>query len=674
MPNRPMLDELELPLAQKIDSEHDQVLDRTDVPGLEGDFFASEGRRATRFTLSGVVSGGEAGEGLKKLRDKFGLATPVPFVSDISTATRVDEVLIEELGVREIAGRPERFEYALTLREFLPPPEPEVIPPPPPPPPPPPGLATSLEVKVEVVGEPDFDFSRVTVSGAGTTSAGATSSFTLDEDDRAGNLWLKKDIEPGRYTVTATAAADGMTGQAVADVVAGVDPNRVSILLQRGAKVGTAFVVHYRFDKSLVEPCLRHVLAEVVERVRSSPADEKLLIVGHTDKTGPASYNQSLSERRARGVFAYLTYGRDPAAAVKEWDQLRRAQTGPLTTINDGWGARQYQYMLQDLGYYAGRIDGEHGEVTTRAVRRFQGDHGLPETGFLNDATWRALIDAYMRQDRFDVPDEKFLRNANPDAGCDGGILKWLGSGEDDPVLNTENAWRPNRRTELLLVRVERLPCDAPRPATFNLPEPGAVAPTWCLGPDEGDRSCFLRRAGGAHQEPERILVQPAHQPAASVLLTLKFEDGSPAVDVPYVLIAPDGEFMDGEIGPPGNPRRGEPVPGQVGAAGSRAYAKPSGGVGVWTLEVQASVVARLREAPAGSGKGPVVCKRLAGNGEMDVVLSARPQSFEFVDAANVEQTLNRVVFGQPFRLRADIPGETRDEVEVEILSYLIKR
>ena len=56
--------------------------------------------------------------------------------------------------------------------------------------------------------------------------AGATSAFTLDEDDRAGNLWLENDIEPGRYTVTATAAADGMTGQAVADVVAGVDPNR----------------------------------------------------------------------------------------------------------------------------------------------------------------------------------------------------------------------------------------------------------------------------------------------------------------------------------------------------------------------------------------------------------------------------------------------------------------
>ena len=273
-----------------------------------------------------------------------------------------------------------------------------------------------------------------------------------------------------------------------------------------------------------------------------------------------------------------------------------------------------------------------------------------PTTGFLNDATWPALIDAYMRQDRFDVPDEKFLRNANPDAGCDGGILKWLGSGEDDPVLNTENAWRPNRRTELLLVRVERLPCDAPRPATFDLPEPGAVAPTWCLGPDEGDRSCFLRRAGGAHQEPERILVQPAHQPAASVLLTLKFEDGSPAVDVPYVLIAPDGEFMDGEIGPPGNPRRGEPVPGQVGAAGSRAYAKPSGGVGVWTLEVQASVVARLRRG-AGRERQGTGGMQAPGRERRD---GRRPQCPAPV--VRVRGRRQRRADPEPGRLRAAVP------------------
>ena len=56
-----------------------------------------------------------------------------------------------------------------------------------------------------------------------------------------------------------------------------------------------------------------------------------MLVVGHTDKTGLPNYNQSLSERRARSVFAYLTSGRDAAAkaaALKEWNTLRRRATG----------------------------------------------------------------------------------------------------------------------------------------------------------------------------------------------------------------------------------------------------------------------------------------------------------------------------------------------------------
>src|SRR6266542_1821712 len=116
------------------------------------------------MTLVVVMIGTEAGEQLKTLRLKFRTAEPVSFVSDIATATTVDKVLIEEFGVRELAGKPERFEYELTLREFLPPPPPEQEePPPPPPPPPPPAVETGiLVVEVNVAGDPNFDFSKVT--------------------------------------------------------------------------------------------------------------------------------------------------------------------------------------------------------------------------------------------------------------------------------------------------------------------------------------------------------------------------------------------------------------------------------------------------------------------------------------------------------------------------------
>ena len=116
---RPVLGGIELVLVQKIEIDGDQVLFSHSVPAMEGDFLQGLGSRARRMIIAGVLTGPEAGDGLKGLREKFMSAEPVPFVEDIATATKVDRVLIEEMGVREISGRPERFEYVFTLREFI---------------------------------------------------------------------------------------------------------------------------------------------------------------------------------------------------------------------------------------------------------------------------------------------------------------------------------------------------------------------------------------------------------------------------------------------------------------------------------------------------------------------------------------------------------------------------
>ena len=661
MPGRPVLDDLELELVQKIDSEQDNELVQTDVPGLDGDFLSNQGRRATSVTLTGVVAGEEARDKLKTLREKFSIAEPVPFVSDITTATKVDEVLIEEMGVRELAGRPNRFEYSFTLREFQPAPPPAqiIIPPPPPPPLP----ETCLEVTVIVEGDPNFDFSNVTVTVRGTTSNGE--AFNVQLTERNGNVWTKEDMPPGNYTAQAvTTVPTAMDGSTTVTVEDGVCPNPATIILRPGA-LGSTYIIHYRFDKAFVEPCLRHVLQEVVDRVRTGPADEKVVLVGHTDLVGSDQYNQSLSERRARGVFAFLTYGLDPAAAVSEWNELRRNQVSQ-PTINDAWGTRQYQYMLQDLGFYNHRIDGDHGPTTTEAVRRFQQSNGLPVTGFVDNTTWPVLIDAYLRQDTFSLPPEKFLKNCDPE------ILKWLGCGEKVPVINTQNAERRNRRTEIIFTRITQLSCEVPQPDTFNLPSPGVVGSGWCLGPgNPNQRGCFLRREGEVEAPDGRILVQPANPATIQPRGRMRFEDGTPAAGIRYVLIAPDGEFMDGEV--PSGARRGEPFEGITNPDGSFSYDRDKG-VGVFILEVQAAVLVRNEEDPPSAAKGNVVCKRLEGNAEFNVILTSRPTSFEFVDANDVNRTLDLVVFGQPFRIRADIPGENRDEITIELTSYLIRR
>src|SRR5260370_13267469 len=119
MPAKPMLDGFELQHVQEIECQEDEALARHGIPALEGDFLQDLGRRAVGVALTGVLASRDAGKNLKTLREKFKSGTPVPFVDDIATATTVDKMLIEEMNVREIAGKPERFEYALSLYEFI---------------------------------------------------------------------------------------------------------------------------------------------------------------------------------------------------------------------------------------------------------------------------------------------------------------------------------------------------------------------------------------------------------------------------------------------------------------------------------------------------------------------------------------------------------------------------
>lgn len=206
---RPMLGEIELQQVQKLDIEQEQVLTQHSVPALEGDFLQRLNRRATQVTLTGVLTGSEARDGLKSLRDKFRAAEPVSFVADITTATQVGQVLIEEMGVRELAGKPERFEYAFTLREFIPPPAVEEEEPPEIEEPENPAERIddevgTLIVEVNVEGQPDFDFSQVNVSVRGTQEDGTSFSRTLT--NRTDNVWTEEDMPAGEYTVEAIVA------------------------------------------------------------------------------------------------------------------------------------------------------------------------------------------------------------------------------------------------------------------------------------------------------------------------------------------------------------------------------------------------------------------------------------------------------------------------------------
>ncbi len=122
---RPMLDNLELPQVQEIAVVDRRVLAEHKPPGMEGSLLQNMGRRPSRLVLWGVATGPEALSFVEKLDEKFRAGKPLPYTSDIVKDAAIDQMLIEDLKLQELAGKPERFAYVLTLREFIKPIEPE---------------------------------------------------------------------------------------------------------------------------------------------------------------------------------------------------------------------------------------------------------------------------------------------------------------------------------------------------------------------------------------------------------------------------------------------------------------------------------------------------------------------------------------------------------------------
>ncbi|HEX8651030.1 MAG TPA: hypothetical protein VF708_09310 [Pyrinomonadaceae bacterium] len=125
-----MLDELELPLVQEINTLERRVLAEHKPPGMAGSLLQNLGRRPFRVALWGVAAGTVAPEMearvfIEKLDGKYREGSPLPFAADIVADARLEKVVIEDLRVQELAGKPERFAYVVTLREYIEPVEPE---------------------------------------------------------------------------------------------------------------------------------------------------------------------------------------------------------------------------------------------------------------------------------------------------------------------------------------------------------------------------------------------------------------------------------------------------------------------------------------------------------------------------------------------------------------------
>lgn len=122
---RPMLDDLELPLVQEMTTLERRVLAEHKPPQMSGSLLQNLGRRPTRLALWGVATGTDARSFVEKLDGKFRDGNPLPFAADIVADAKLEKVVIENLRIQDLAGKPERFAYLMTLREYIEPVEPE---------------------------------------------------------------------------------------------------------------------------------------------------------------------------------------------------------------------------------------------------------------------------------------------------------------------------------------------------------------------------------------------------------------------------------------------------------------------------------------------------------------------------------------------------------------------
>ena len=86
---------------------------------------------STAIEIHGSLFADERGEFLSSVREKFRQGAPLTFVADITAATDIQYVVVEDMVFEESSRFPDQIDYYLKLRESPPPP-----PPPPPSPPP----------------------------------------------------------------------------------------------------------------------------------------------------------------------------------------------------------------------------------------------------------------------------------------------------------------------------------------------------------------------------------------------------------------------------------------------------------------------------------------------------------------------------------------------------------
>jgi hypothetical protein len=195
-------------------------------------------------------------------------------------------------------------------------------------------------------------------------------------------------------------------------------------------------------------------------------SDQKLLIVGHADRSGQQAYNLDLSRLRARSVLAALVGDRDDWVAVAvEKSRVIDYQ------IFLNWVSRTWGWDCDPVD-----IDDIRGNMTRTAVESFQAayneffDQSISVDGDVGKQTWGAMFDIFTRElaTSLDVEEDE-LQKFRSKISFVSDANKAVGVGEHFPKDRmTLDGYRSaaDRRVELLFYEPKYVPFADEYPTT----------------------------------------------------------------------------------------------------------------------------------------------------------------------------------------------------------------
>ena len=317
-----------------------------------------------------------------------------------------------------------------------------------------------------------MNIKKATVLGAGVALCAALAAVNVQAqtagytESTGGNILRSGSgdcVHTGAWTSgdATLVGCDGVVLEVVIEVIEGEPSGQVSVIAIPAAKL-------FGFDKADVTDEGRVALEEWRATVRNELSDAfAAVIIGHTDSTGPAAYNQGLSERRAQSVADFLVETGTPADLLRvigkgEKDPLASNDTKEGQALNRrveiiiiGEGRALDTMLLPSVALFARRS----GELSAQGKALIEKNRDTALAA-LSRATYIELIghtddvgDDDYNQDLSEQRAES-LRNYLVETGGDPSIIFTRGEGEKMPIATNKT---PEGRTENRRVEVKVL-------------------------------------------------------------------------------------------------------------------------------------------------------------------------------------------------------------------------